>query len=164
MGREERVMVYFNVISKRCHVGGKLLYRCQPPRYPTLICITIMVSPIEHSGRRPALCRDSKPLNRDAAISQPQKRLQINVTFLRALIWTPAMLLIPLTHTLSRSPGSEYNYRAFCFTIAVTSPFPIRRVNEYYQFLFLHAYVHFKLQARRYFICRFILMCYFIRA
>lgn len=66
--------------------------------YPTLICITIMVSPIEHSGRRPALCRDSRPLNRDAAISQPQKRLQINVTFLRALIWTPAMSLIPLAH------------------------------------------------------------------
>lgn len=79
-------MVYFNVISKRCYMGGKLLYRCQLPHYPTLICITIMVSPIEHFGRRPALYRDSRVLNRDAAISQPQKRLQINVTFLRALI------------------------------------------------------------------------------
>lgn len=128
--REERIMVYFNVISKRCNVGGKLLYRCQPPHYPTLICITIMVSPIERSGRRPALCRDSKPLNGDAAISQPQKRLQINVTFLRALIWTPVMSPIPLTHTLSYSPGGEYNYRAFCFTIAVTSLFPIWRVND----------------------------------
>lgn len=84
-----RVMVYFNVISKRCHVGGKLLYRCQPPLLPpTLICITIMVSPLWSvlAEDRPSLYRDCRPLNRDAAISQPQKRLQINVTFLCALI------------------------------------------------------------------------------
>lgn len=144
LGREERVMVYFNVISKRCHVGGKLLYRCQPPYYPTLICITIMVSPIEHSGRRPALCRDSKPLNRDAAISQPQKRLQINVTFLRALIWTPAMSHPSYAHPFLL-PGERIQLSCLCFTIAVISLFPIRRVNEYCLLLFVHSYVNFKI-------------------
>lgn len=131
-------MLYFSVISKRWHAGGKLLYRCQPPQHPTLICITIMVSP---TGRS---VRSSKTgplpwleisLNKGAAISQPQKRLQINVTFLRALIWTPVTFLIPLTHTLPRSLGSEYDYRAFCFTIAATSPFSIQGVNEYHLFL-----------------------------
>lgn len=150
-------MVYFNVISKRCHVGGKLIYRCQPPHYPTLICITIMVSPVEHSGRRPALCRDSKPLNRDAAISQPQKRLQINVTFLRALIWTPAMSLIPLTYHPSSLPGERIQLSCLLFhNCSYFSASYSEGVNEYYLLLFFISILsYFKL--RWCFICHFVL-------
>lgn len=112
-------VLYFSIISKWCHAGGELLYRCQPPHYPTLICIIIMVSPTEHpGGGRPALRCDSRLLNRSARpSSQPQKRLQINVTFLRALIWTlpHVSYTTSITYTLPRSPGGRIQLSRLLF-------------------------------------------------
>lgn len=53
----------------------------------------MMVSPSKEKplwyANVPALFQDWKALNTDAPIGQPQKRLQINVPLLRALLWTP---------------------------------------------------------------------------
>jgi len=65
------------------------------------------------SNTRSALCRDSRP--RGAAISQPQKRLQINVTFLRASIWVPATPLDPLAHTPFSLPGEQVQLSCLLF-------------------------------------------------
>lgn len=77
----ERVMLYFSVISKRCHAGGKLLYRCQPPQHPTLICITIVVSPLQSALAvvvRPALCRDSRSHSIERSGYQPTAKAITN--------------------------------------------------------------------------------------
>lgn len=100
--RRKGFALYFGIISKWCHAGGELLYRCQPPHYPTLICIIIMVSPTEQPvGGRPVVIRDYSI----EAHGQPQKRLQINVTFLCALIWT---LPQRPSHLLQRAHPSSF--------------------------------------------------------
>jgi len=58
--RVEGKGLYFISALFQNDARGELLYCCQPPRYPTLICITIIVSPIEPpaSNSRSAVTRD----------------------------------------------------------------------------------------------------------
>lgn len=93
----------------------------------------MMVSPSKEKplwyANVPALFQDWKALNTDAPIGQPQKRLQINVPLLRALLWTPpfAPPTFILSFFISHSFASHAKYPpmgllviilALCFAIA----------------------------------------------
>lgn len=73
------------------------------------------------SSPLPQRCLVGKQTDGGATISQPQKRLRINVPLLLPSLLRAFRRITPPLNP----PGADYNYRAFCF--AILSPFPAGR-------------------------------------
>lgn len=76
------------------------------------------------SSPLPQRCLVGKQTDGGATISQPQKRLRINVPLLLPSLLRAFRRITPPLDP----PGADYNYRAFCF--AILSPSPAGRGEE----------------------------------
>lgn len=103
----------FNVTVSRALARGKMKKMAERVSFlPPVSVIT------PSSDRPPSLDRPFPSLVRPNSMeARPQKRLRINAPLL-----LPSLLL---ARPCSRTPGADYNYRAFCFAIR-GSPSPVK--------------------------------------
>lgn len=103
----------FNVTVSRALARGKMKKMAERVSFlPPVSVIT------PSSDRPPSLDRPFPSLIRPNSMeARPQKRLRINAPLL-----LPSLLL---ARPCSRTPGADYNYRAFCFAIR-GSPSPVK--------------------------------------
>lgn len=101
------------------------------------------------SSPLPQRCLVGKQTDGGATISQPQKRLRINVPLLLPSLLRAFRRITPPLNP----PGADYNYRAFCFAILSPSPAGRGRKIKFRLFSNLLPCVEFGGSARKRLIC-----------